>query len=99
MKKKKKQLEAIKDYEKKKQLGADSKLLAISYFNQLGEKAKELYERIIKEKNDTDPEKFVCVKTDGTNFTLINLTFHWIWLQIFIGTINHLKLQKINNTK
>ena len=49
-------------------MGADSKLLAISYFNQLGAKAKELYERIIKEKNDIDPEKFVCVKTDGTNF-------------------------------
>ena len=47
----------------------DSKSLkAISYFNQLSPKAKGLYERITKEKNDIDPEKFVCVKTDGTIF-------------------------------
>ena len=49
-------------------MGADSKLLAISYFNQLCAKAKELYERIIKEKNDIDPEKFVYVKADKTIF-------------------------------
>ena len=49
-------------------MGADSKLLAISYFNQLCAKAKELYERVIKEKNDIDPEKFVCVKADKTIF-------------------------------
>ena len=49
-------------------MGADSKLLAISYFNQLCAKAKELYGRIIKEKNDIDPEKFVCVKADKTIF-------------------------------
>ena len=49
-------------------MGADSKLLAISYFNQLCAKAKELYGRIIKEKNDIDPEKFVCVKADKAIF-------------------------------
>ena len=49
-------------------MGADSKLLAISYFNQLCTKAKELYGRIIKEKNDIDPEKFVCVKADKAIF-------------------------------
>ena len=49
-------------------MGADSKLLAISYFNQLCAKAKELYERVIKERNDIDPEKFVCVKADKTIF-------------------------------
>ena len=27
-----------------------------------------MLEKIKKEKNDTDPEKFVCVKTDGTIF-------------------------------
>ena len=27
-----------------------------------------MYEKIIKEKNDIHPEKFVCVKTDGTIF-------------------------------
>ena len=54
---------------KKKQLDADSKSLkSISYFSQLSTKAKELFEKIKKEKNDIDPEKFVCVKTDGTIF-------------------------------
>ena len=43
-------------------------LKSISYFDQLSTKAKELHERIKKEKNDIDPEKFVCVKTDGTIF-------------------------------
>ena len=65
--KNKEQLEAIKDYEKK-QLTKSKSLKAISYFNQLSSKAKGLYERITKEKNDIDPEKFVCVKTDGTIF-------------------------------
>ena len=44
----------------KKQLDKDSELLtSISYFDQLCTKAKELYERIKKENNDIDPEKFV----------------------------------------
>ena len=43
-------------------------LKSISYFSQLSTKAKELFEKIKKEKNDIDPEKFVCVKTDGTIF-------------------------------
>ena len=47
----------------------DSELLnSISYFDQLSTKAKELYEKIKKEKNDIYPEEFVCVKTDGTIF-------------------------------
>ena len=52
-----------------KQLDTNSKSLkSISYFSQLSTKAKELFEKIKKEKNDIDPEKFVCVKTDGTIF-------------------------------
>ena len=43
-------------------------LKSISCFGQLSTKAKELFEKIKKEKNDIDPEKFVCVKTDGTIF-------------------------------
>ena len=43
--------------------------MAIDYFSQLGPKAKELYLKIKKDKNDIDPEKFVCIKTDGTIFT------------------------------
>ena len=66
--KNKEQLKAIEDHGKK-QLNTDSKSLKpISYFSQLSTKAKELFEKIQKEKNDIDPEKFVCVKTDETIF-------------------------------
>ena len=51
------QLKAIED---KKQLDTNS-LKSVSYFSQLSPKAKELLEKITKERND--PEKFVCVKT------------------------------------
>ena len=43
-------------------------LMSISYFSQLSTKAKKLFEEIEKQRNDIDPEKFVCVKTDGTIF-------------------------------
>ena len=49
-----------------KTLDTDSKSLKV--IRHLSAKTKELYEEIKKEKNDTDPEKFVCVKTDGTIF-------------------------------
>ena len=50
-------------------MDTDSKSLkSISYFRQLSTKAKELFEKIKKEKIDIDPEKFVCVKTDETIF-------------------------------
>ena len=50
-------------------MDTDSKSLkSISYFRRLSTKAKELFEKIKKEKNDIDPEKFVCAKTDGTIF-------------------------------
>ena len=50
-------------------LDTNSKSLkSISYFSELSIKEKELFEKIKKEKNDVDPEKFVCVKTDGTIF-------------------------------
>ena len=38
------------------------------FFCQLNAKAKELQEKIKKEKTDIDPEKVVYVKTDGTIF-------------------------------
>ena len=63
-----KQLKAIED-KNEKQLDTNSKSLkSISYFSQLSTKAKELFEKIKKEKIDIDPEKFVCVKTDETVF-------------------------------
>ena len=61
-----KQLKAIEDG---KQLDTNSKSLkSISYFTQLSTKAKELSEKIKKEKTDINLEEFVCVKTDGTIF-------------------------------
>ena len=86
-----KQLKAIED-KNEKQLDTNSKSLkSISYFSQLSTKAKELFEKIKKEKNDIDPEKFVCVKTDGTifNFNKFKNT----------ETRVYLKIQKINKTK
>ena len=69
----KSKLKAIEDYGKK-QLDTNSKSLkSIRYFRQLSPKAKELLEKITKERNDIDPEKFVFVKADGLFLTLINL--------------------------
>ena len=54
-----KRLKNIEDHGKKL-LDEDTKSLkSISYFSQLSTKAKELFEKIKKEKNDIDPEKFV----------------------------------------
>ena len=41
---------------------------SISYFSQLNTKAKELLEKIKKEKNGIDAEKFVCAKANETIF-------------------------------
>ena len=63
-----KQLKAIED-KNEKQLDKNSKSIkSISYFSQLSTKAKGLFEKTKKEKNDIDSDKFVCVKTDGTIF-------------------------------
>ena len=59
----KKQLDAIKN------ISTDSKSLkTISYFSQLSPEAKELFEKIKKEKNNIDPKKLVCTKTSNTTF-------------------------------
>ena len=58
-----KKLKAIED---KKQL--DTNLKSISYFSQLSTMAKELLEKITQKRNDIDPEKFICVKTNATIF-------------------------------
>ena len=52
-------------------------LKAIGVFSQLSLKAKELYEKIKKEKNDIDPKKLVCATTDGKtifNFNVCNIS-------------------------
>ena len=58
-----KKLKAIED---KKQL--DTNLKSISYFSQSSTMAKELLEKITQKRNDIDPEKFICVKTNATIF-------------------------------
>ena len=61
-----KQLKAIEN-KNEKPLDTNLKSLkSIRYLSQLSTKAKELFEKIKKEKNDIDPEKFVCVTTFGT---------------------------------
>ena len=63
-----KRLKNIED-KNEMQLDKNSKSFkSISYFSQLSTKAKELFEKIKKEKNDINPEKLVCVKTDGIVF-------------------------------
>ena len=52
-------------------------LKAISVFSQLSLKAKELYEKIKKEKNDIDAKKLVYATTDGKtifNFNTCNIS-------------------------
>ena len=62
------QLKGIEDKNEKQSNKNLKSIKSMSYFSQLTTKAKELFEKIKKEKNDIDPEKFVCVKTDGTIF-------------------------------
>ena len=64
-------LKKIEDHGKKQLEKYSKSLRSISQFRQLSTKAKELFEKIKKEKNDIDPKKFVCVKTDGTIFNFI----------------------------
>ena len=52
----------------------DSKSLKeIGFFIGLSRQAKKLLDELKKEKNTIDPEKRVCVKTDGTIFNFKNL--------------------------
>ena len=86
----------IKNIEDKneKQLKAIEKsksLKSVSYFSQLSTKAKELFEKVKKEKNDIDPEKFVCVKTDGT-------IFNFSKFKNSIDLALNIYMQKMNNT-
>ena len=70
MKIKEKQLNAIKN------INTDSKSLkAISFYSGLSPEAKKLLDELIKERNTIDPEKFVCVKTDGTIFNFNTVTY------------------------
>ena len=96
-----KQLKAFED-KNEKQLGKNSKSIkSISYFSQLGTKAKGLFEKTKKEKNDIDSEKFVCVKTDGTifNFNTFKNSFDLASDIYRLSVRVYLKMQKINKTK
>ena len=79
----------------KKLLAKNSQSLkAIDYFSQLSTKAKELYLKIKKEKNDIDPEKSVCVKTDGTIFK-----FNKFKNSLDLASNIYSKMQQMNKTK
>ena len=68
-----KQLKSIED-KNENQFDTNSKSLkSISYFSQLTTKAKELFEKLQKKKNDIDSEKCVCVKTDEAIFNFIKI--------------------------
>ena len=68
-----KQLKAVED-KNEKQLDTNSKSSkSIGDFSQLSTKAKQLFEKIKKKKNDIEPERSVCVKTDGTIFNFNKL--------------------------
>ena len=56
---------------RKKAIGYKFKIIKVNQI--LSPKAKELLEKITKERNDIDPKKFVFVKTDGLFLTLMNL--------------------------
>ena len=66
------QLRKIKDQGKRqlheiKSKSNDTKVLkAIRFFSNLSQAAKELLDEIKKEKNNINPEKLVCVHTNGT---------------------------------
>ena len=66
------QLREIKDQGKRqlheiKNKSNDTKVLkAIRFFSNLSQAAKELLDKIKKEKNNINPEKLVCVHTNGT---------------------------------
>ena len=87
-----KQLDAIKNITNKN-------LKAISYFTQLSPEAKELYQRFKKEINDIDPEKFVCVKSDGTIFNFNKFKNSLDLASNIYRNKELLKDSEINNTK
>ena len=96
------QLKAIED--EGKQLNAiknitNKNLKAVSYFTQLRPEAKELYQRFKKEINDIDPEKFVCVKSDGTIFNFNKFKNSLDLASNIYRNKELLKDAEINNTK
>ena len=70
----------------------------IQLFQSIKRKAKELFEKIKKEKNDIDPEKFVCVKTDGSIFNFNKFKNSIDLASNIYRDKNLLKMQKMNNT-
>ena len=77
------QLKAIEDQGNKqlntiKNISTGSKLLKpISFFRGLSPEAKQLMNEIKEDEKDIDPEKLVCIKSDGKifNFNIFKLSF------------------------
>ena len=56
-----------------------------------------MYVEVKEEKNDIDPEKFVCLETDETIFNFNKFKNSLDLAQIFTETRTYLKMQKIDN--
>ena len=94
--KKERLFKRLRNIDDKNEKQLDTNVKSISYFSQLSTKEKELFEKLKKRKNDIDPEKFVCVKTDGTIF---NFNKFKNSLDLASERRVYLKMQKINKTK
>ena len=82
-------------------MDANSKSLKlINHFQWLGSVAKKLFVKIKNEKDTIDPEKLVCVKTDGK--TIFNFNKFKISLDLASDIYKkkiYLKMQKMNKLK
>ena len=94
--KKERLFKRLRNIDDKNEKQLDTNVKSISYFSQLSTKEKDLFEKLKKRKNDIDPEKFVCVKTDGTIF---NFNKFKNSLDLASEKRVYLKMQKINKTK
>ena len=94
--KKERLFKRLRNIDDKNEKQLDTNVKSISYFSQLSTKEKDLFEKLKKRKNDIDPEKCVCVKTDGTIF---NFNKFKNSLDLASERRVYLKMQKINKTK
>lgn len=79
-------------------IGSTKPLGAVSYFNQLGSKTKNVYNKLIDEQDSINNKDLVCVKTDGTIYGFTTFKDQSSLLQIFIKMVQQV-VQKIFKTK
>ena len=94
------QLQAIEDQGKEKLDAikniANKNLKSISYFSQLSPEAKALFEEIKKDKNDIDPKKLVCLKTDASIFNFTTFKYSLGLASNIYNDKNLIKNAKVN---